>query len=189
MTGGDRTNRREPQGAEGDLRAEGSEGSNPRPYEQERAMRQGAGDECASDHEIRLLSETRPVERDGTGGKFSALPRETSEGATAATEESAEAEVGRGNEPEVVKASKIAGGLTSSEGPKESGDDLKPETESRGKPEKANRTRQPGKQKWLPGLWLPNGGTSQAGTEGCQSETREKVEREEQAPGLMEWSG
>ena len=186
MTGGDRANRSEPQGAEGDLRAEGSEGANPRPHEQERVMRQGAGDKCASEHEIRRLSKTRPVGHGGPGGKFRALPREASEAAGAATEESAEAVVGEGNEPEAVEASKIAGGLTSSEGPKESGDDLKPETETRGKPEKANRTRQPGKQKWLKGLWLPHGGASQAAAGECESENREKVERKGQAPGLME---
>ena len=68
--------------------------TNRRPYEQERTERPGTGDECASKHEIRELSETCQVESEGAAGKFGDLPREASPEAGVLGEESAEVVVG-----------------------------------------------------------------------------------------------
>ncbi len=73
--------------------------ANRRPYEQKRTMRQGTGDECASDHEIQELSKTCQVESEGTAGKCDVLPREASLDATASGEESAEVIVGEERRP------------------------------------------------------------------------------------------
>src|ERR1700686_3325997 len=76
--------------------------------------------------------------------------------------------------------------IRTAEGPKSQGDDLNPQSESTAKAPEGARRGGPGKQKWLPGLWLPNGETGQAVA--ARSESRDGVmeERKEQAPGLME---
>ena len=138
------------------------------------------GDECASKHEIPKRSETRQVESEGTAGKRHSLPPETSERATARAEESAEVIVGGW----AFRAADLA-----AEGPKSQGDDLNPQSGNQAGSEEATRTGKagPGKQRWLPGLWLPNGGTGQAAAEGCESGKGGREERKGEAPiGMME---
>jgi hypothetical protein len=157
--------------------------ANRRPYEQERAERQGAGDERASKREIQQLSKARHVESGGTAGKFSVLPREASSEAEVLEEESAEVIVGRGNEREAIPRTHPT------QGPKSQGDDLNPHSIPQAETQDGVRSRESGprKQKWLPGLWLPNGETGQADTTGFKSGDGRKEERKEQAPiGLME---
>ena len=175
MIGADNSNRSQTQGVlrEGD--AERSVQTNRRPYEQERTERPGAGDECASKHEIQQLSETRQVESDGTAGKFSVLPREASERTKETrSEESAEAIVGGGEKSKEPSA----------QGLKSQGDDLNPNPVIAADKESGarNRSHGKGKQKWLSGLWLPNGGTGQAAAGGSESQSRQREERKEQAP-------
>jgi hypothetical protein len=183
MIGADNGNRSQAQGEVREGGAERSAQANRRPYEQERTERQGMGDKCASKHEIQQLSKTCSVESDGAAGKFRVLPREASSEAQVLEEESAEVVVGSGNEREAIPRTQLA------EGPKSQGDDLNPHSTPQAGTQDEVRSRESGptKQKWLPGLWLPNGETGQADITGFKSGDGRKEERKEQAPiGLME---
>lgn len=178
MTGADNGNRSQAQGDAREGGAEGSVSANRRPHEQERTVRQDTGDECAREHEIQQLSEACSVESGGTAGKFSVLPREVSGHATAGAEKSAEVVVG--------SAGREARGA---EGPKNQGDDLTQEVAIGRKAREGGRAAGAGsgKQRWLPGFWLPNAGSGQAVRTPSQSEREGTEERQEEAPiGLME---
>lgn len=142
-------------------------------------------DECASKHEIQKLSKACQVESEGTAGKFGALPRETSSEASALGEESAEVVVG-GQWSFKRKDLKKSARLRAAEGPKSQGDDLNPHSVSTASAPEGARSGGPAKQKWLPGLWLPNGEAGQAVAASSEPGDGRKEEREEHAPGLME---
>ena len=146
-------------------------------------MRPGMGGECAREHETQKLSETCQVESDGALGEFNVLPREISEPAGAGSEKSAEVVVGKDNEPVTDWRTHKA------KGPKKQGGDLTPQTRLAAESNKETRTGSigPSKQRWLPDLWLPDGGAGQADTARFESEEGSKEERKEQTPrGLME---
>lgn len=142
------------------------------------------GDECASKHEIQKPTKTCQVESEGAAGKFGVLPRETSPEAWASGEESAEVVVGGWTflASELQEMERIR----NAEGPKSQGDDLNPHSVSAASAPEGARSGGPGKQKWLPGLWLPNGETSQAVAASPEPGDGRKEERKEEAPGLME---
>ena len=140
------------------------------------------GDERASKREIQKLCKPCQVESEGAAGKLGVLPRETSSEAGALEEESAEVVVGGWKflgehlqEMEPIRAA---------EGPKSKGDDLNPNSLSRA--QEGTRAGGPAKQKWLSGMWLPNGATGQADAADSESGEGRKEERKEPAPGLME---
>ena len=141
-------------------------------------------DECASKHEIPKLIKARQVESEGAAGKFGVLPRETSPEAGALGEESAEVVVGgwtfQGKDLQEMER------IRTPEGPKSQGDDLNPHSVSTALAPEGASTGGPGKQKWLPGMWLPHGETSQAVAASSESGDGRKEERKEPAPGLME---
>jgi len=141
-------------------------------------------DECARKHEIQKLCEACQVESEGAAGKFGVLPRETSPEAAALGEESAEVVVGGWTflASELQEMERIR----TAEGPKSQGDDLNPHSVSTASAPEGARRGGPGKQKWLPGLWLPNGETSQAAATSSEPGDGRKEERKEHAPGLME---
>ena len=109
-------------------------------------------DECASKHEIQKLNEACQVESEGAAGKFGVLPRETSSEASALEEESAAVVVGGwtflGKDLQEMERIRTA------QGPKSQGDDLNPHSVSTASALEGARSGGPGKQKWLPGLWL-----------------------------------
>jgi len=146
-------------------------------------MRPGMGGECAREHETQKLSEACQVESDGTAGKFNVLPREISASAEAGAEKSAEVVVGG------QTSRTQSGGTHDAEGPKNQGDDLKPQTPPAAESNEETRvgSNGPCKQRWLLDLWLPDAGSEQAGTARFESQEGSKEERKEQAPrGLME---
>jgi len=155
--------------------------TNRRPYEQKRAARPDMSDKRASICEIQKLHEACQVEPEGTAGKFGVLPRETSSEAEVLEEESAEVEVGGW-----IWTRKELRRMEAAEGPKSQGDDLNPHSETTAINGNEARAGGPSKQKWLTGMWLPDGETGQAGTAGSESWDGRKEERKEQAPGLME---
>lgn len=141
-------------------------------------------DQCASKHEIQKLNKACQVESEGAAGKFGVLPRETSPEASASGEESAEVVVGgwRFLASELQEMERIR----AAQGPKSPGDDLNPHSVSTASAPEGARSGGPGKQKWLPGLWLPDGETSQAAAASSEPGDGRKEERKEEAPGLME---
>jgi RNA-directed DNA polymerase len=141
-------------------------------------------DEQASTSKIQKLNKACQVEPEGAAGKHGVLPRETSSEASALGEESAEVVVGGWTF--LVKDLQEMERIRTAEGPKSQGDDLNPQSESTAKAPEGARRGGPGKQKWLPGLWLPNGETGQAVAAGSESRDGVTEERKEQAPGLME---
>ena len=141
-------------------------------------------DKQASISEIQKLSETCQVESEGTAGKLGVLPQETSREASALGEESAEVIVGGWTF--LVKDLQEMERIRSTEGPKSQGDDLNSHSVSTASAPEGVRSGGPGKQKWLSGMWLPNGGTGQTVTASSESGDGRKEERKEQAPGLME---
>lgn len=141
-------------------------------------------DERASKREIQKLTEACQVESEGTAGKFGVLPRETSSEASALGEESAEVVVGGWTF--LVRDLQEMERIRTAEGPKSQGDDLNPHSVSTASAPEGTRCGGPSKQKWLPGLWLPHGETSQAVAGSSEPGNGRKEERKEQAPGLME---
>lgn len=141
-------------------------------------------DEQASTSEIQKLNKACQVKPEGTAGKLGVLPRETSPEASAAGEESAEVVVGGWTF--LVKDLQEMERIPTTEGPKSQGDDLKPQSELTATAPEGVRRGGPGKQKWLSGLWLPNGETGQAVAASSESRSGPTEERKEQAPGLME---
>lgn len=141
-------------------------------------------DECARKHEIQKLPKACQVESEGAAGKFGVLPRETSFEASALGEESAEVVVGGWTF--LVRDLQEMERIRTVEGPKSQGDDLNPHSVSTASAPEGARRGGPGKQKWLPGLWLPNGETGQAVATSSEPGDGRKEERKEQAPGLME---
>ena len=141
-------------------------------------------DKQASIGEIQKLNEACQVEPEGTAGKFGVLPRETSTEASASGEESAEVVVGGWTF--LVKDLQEMERIRTTEGPKSQGDDLNSHSVSTASAPEGARTGGPGKQKWLCGMWLPDGETGQAAASGSESRDGRKEERKEQAPGLME---
>lgn len=141
-------------------------------------------DKQASIGEIQKLCEACQVESEGAAGQFGVLPRETSSEANALEEESAEVVVGGGTF--LVKDLQEMERNRTAEGPKSQGDDLNPHSVSLAMAPEGARRRGPGKQKWLPGLWLPHGETGQADTRSSEPGDGRKEERQEQAPGWME---
>ena len=141
-------------------------------------------DQCASKHEIPKLPESCQVESEGAAGKFGVLPRETSPEAGASREESAEVVVGGwtflGKDLQEMER------IPKAEGPKSQGDDLSPHSVNSASAPAGTRAGGPGKQKWLPGMWLPNGETGQAVPSSSEPGDGRKDERKEQAPGWME---
>jgi group II intron reverse transcriptase/maturase len=141
-------------------------------------------DECASKHEIQKLIKACQVESEGAAGKLGVLPRETSSEATVLGEESAEVVVGGwtflGQDLQEMER------IRKAEGPKSQGDDLNPHSVSTASAPEGARSGGPGKQKWLPGLWLPNGEAGPAVAASSELGDGRKEERKEQAPGLME---
>lgn len=156
--------------------------TNRRPYEQERTARPDRGDERASDSEIQQLCKPCQVESEGAAGKLGVLPREASPEAGALGEESAEVVVGGwtflGKDLQQMER------IRTTEGPKSQGDDLN--SHSLSAAQTGTRAGGPAKQKWLAGMWLPNGASGQAGTTDSEPGEGRKEERKEQAPGLME---
>jgi RNA-directed DNA polymerase len=141
-------------------------------------------DECASKHEIQKPIKTCQVESEGTAGKFGVLPREPSSEAWASGEESAEVVVGGWTF--LVNDLQEMERIRAAEGPKSQGGDLNPHSVSTAMPPEGMRRGGPGKQKWLSGMWLPNGETGQAAAVSSESGDGRKEERKEQTPGLME---
>jgi RNA-directed DNA polymerase len=141
-------------------------------------------DEQASISKIQKLNKACQVESEGAAGKLGVLPRETSSEAGALGEESAEVVVGGwtflGKDLQEMERIRTA------EGPKSLGDDLNSKTESTARPLEGARCGGLGKQKWLPGLWLPNGEAGQAVATSSESGGGSMEERKEQAPGWME---
>src|SRR5262245_61364822 len=172
------------QGGSREGTAGGSRATNRRPYEQKRTARPGMSDECASKHEIQKLNKACQVKSEGASGKCGVLPRETSSEASVLEEESAEVVVGGWTF--LVKDLQEMERIRTTEGPKSQGDDLNPHSVSRASAPEGARSGGPAKQKWLPGLWLPNGETGQAATASSELGGGRKEERKEQAPGLME---
>ena len=129
-------------------------------------------DECASKHEIQKLNEACQVESEGAAGKFGVLPRETSSEASALEEESAAVVVGGwtflGKDLQEMERIRTA------QGPKSQGDDLNPHSVSTASALEGARSGGPGKQKWLPGLWLPDGETGEAAAASSELETGER---------------
>ncbi len=138
------------------------------------------GDERAREREIQQLPETCQVESEGASGKSGVLPREASSEAEVLEEESAEVVVGGW-----VWNRRVLRQIQA-EGPKSQGDDLNPHSQPEAGAGEGARSGGPAKQKWLPGLWLPNGGTDPAAAASSESRQRRKEERKEQAPSLME---
>jgi hypothetical protein len=173
-------NRSQAQGGSREGAAGRSSATNRRPYEQERTVRPGMGDECASKHEIQKPIKTCKVKSEGAAGKFGVLPRETSPEAWASGEESAEVVVGGWTflARELQEMERIR----NAEGPKSQGDDLNPHSVSAASAPEGARSGGPGKQKWLPGLWLPNCETSQAVAASPEPGDWRKEERKEEAP-------
>jgi RNA-directed DNA polymerase len=180
----DSGNRSQTQGGSREGDAERSSATNRRPYEQKQTERPRLSDECASKHEIQKLNKAAEVESEGAAGKLGALPRETSTEATASGEESAEVVVGGwtflGKDLQEMER------IRNAEGPKSQGDDLNPHSVSPATAPQGARSGGLGKQKWLPGLWLPHGETGQAAAASSEPGDGRKEERKEQAPGLME---
>lgn len=141
-------------------------------------------DEQATIGEIQKLDEACQVEPEGTAGKFGVLPRETSTEASASEEESAEVVVGGWTF--LVKDLQEMERIRTAEGPKSQGDDLNSHSVSTANAPKGARAGGPGKQKWLSGMWLPDGEAGQAVASSSESRDGRKEERKEQAPGLME---
>lgn len=141
-------------------------------------------DKQASTSEIQKLNKACQVEPEGTAGKLGALPRETSTEASVSGEESAEVVVGGWTF--LVKDLQEMERIRTPEGPKSQGDDLNSHSVSAASAPEGTRGGGPGKQKWLPGMWLPHGETGQAVTGSSESGDGRKEERKEQAPGLME---
>lgn len=141
-------------------------------------------DEPASIGEIQKLTEACQVKSEGAAGKLGVLPRETSPEATATGEESAEVVVGGWRFK--VKDLQEMERIRTAEGPKSQGDDLNPHSVSTASTPEGARGGEPGKQRWLPGMWLANGEAGQAVTSSSVSGDGRKEERKEQAPGLME---
>ncbi len=141
-------------------------------------------DEQASISEIQKLNEACQVESEGAAGKLGVLPREASSEAGALGEESAEVVVGGWTF--LVEDLQKREPIRTAEGPKSQGDDLNPKSESTAEAPEGARRGGPGKQKWLPGLWLPNGETGQAVAARPESGNGSMEERKEQAPGWME---
>ena len=141
-------------------------------------------DEQASTSKIQKLNKACQVEPEGAAGKHGVLPREASSEASALGEESAEVVVGGWTF--LVKDLQEMERLRTAQGPKSQGDDLNPQSASTAKAPEGARSGGPGKQKWLPGLWLPNGETGQAVAVRSESRDGRTEERKEQAPGLME---
>jgi RNA-directed DNA polymerase len=141
-------------------------------------------DEQASIGEIQKLDEACQVEPEGAAGKFGVLPRETSPEASASGEESAEVVVGGWTF--LVKDLQEMERIRTTEGPKSQGDDLNSHSVSTASAQKEHVLGGQGKQKWLPGMWLPDGETGQAVASSSESRDGRKEERKEQAPGLME---
>ena len=158
--------------------------TNRRPYEQKRTARPDMSDEQASISEIQKLNKACQVESEGTAGKSGVLPREASSEARVLEEESAEVVVGGWTF--LVKDLQEMERIRAAEGPKSQGDDLNPHSVSAAPAPEGARSGGPGKQKWLPGLWLPNGETGQAVAASSELGDGRKEERKEQAPGLME---
>src|ERR1043165_396327 len=158
--------------------------TNRRPYEQKRTVRPDMGDKQASISEIQKLYETCEVESEGAAGKLGVLPREASSEARVLEEESAEVVVGGWTF--LVKDLQEMERIPKAEGPKSQGDDLKPHSVFPASALEGARSGGPGKQKWLPGLWLPNGKTGEAVAASSELGDGRKGEREEQALGLME---
>jgi RNA-directed DNA polymerase len=180
----DSGNRSQEQGGSREGAAEGSSATNRRPYEQERTVRQGLSDECASKHEIPKLIKAGTVKSEGAAGKFGVLPRETSVEAGVSAEESAEVVIGGWTF--LVRDLQEMERVRPAEGPKSRGDDLNPHSVSPASAPEGARAGGPGKQKWLPGMWLPSGETAQAVVASSEPGDGRKEERKEEAPGLME---